>query len=634
MKSKLFESGSFFIGVNYWASYAGTNMWRDWRENEIESDLKILAENNVKILRVFPLWEDFQPITKLLGGLCELKEISHGERFLDKKDKADSAGVSKVMIERFRKLCRMATENGLQLIVSLINGWMSGRSFIPPAFMGLNVITDTFCVKWEIKYVKFFVSQLKDENCIIAWEAGNECNCLAKVNTESDAWVWTSAITDAVRTADDSRPIISGMHGLYGGTWKIEGQAENCDILTVHPYMLFTPYCSSDGLISPKAVLHAAAEMTWYSDLGKKPCLLEEIGSLSSIMGDDETVADFVRVGLFDSWAHNGLGFMWWCAFDQINLSHAPYDWCDVERELGIFRNDGSPKLLAKELAGFSNFLKSLPFTCLPERRRDAVCIVNEGLWKLVFGSFLLAKRAGIELIYSDKDSLPEDAKLYFIPGSESVDFLSKRLYDDLICKVEKGANIFITYDSNIIGGFEKLVGCRSKGRVAKKEKIVVFQGKEIVIPCAYSIRLVPVTAEILAYDKEGVPVFTSNRIGKGRVYFFNAPLESYTATVENQTAQENFGLEVFYKYVAEKTGIKGTVSKTSALLDVTEHKINDEETLIIAINNTNHRIIDQLLLNGVKFNKQYYGKAESKNDFVSVEVKSADAVVFSVKNI
>jgi len=29
--SLLLKSGTFAIGVNYWASYAGTHMWRDWK---------------------------------------------------------------------------------------------------------------------------------------------------------------------------------------------------------------------------------------------------------------------------------------------------------------------------------------------------------------------------------------------------------------------------------------------------------------------------------------------------------------------------------------------------------------------------------------------------------------------------
>ena len=29
----------FIIGVNYWASHAGTNMWKNWNEDTVRNDL-------------------------------------------------------------------------------------------------------------------------------------------------------------------------------------------------------------------------------------------------------------------------------------------------------------------------------------------------------------------------------------------------------------------------------------------------------------------------------------------------------------------------------------------------------------------------------------------------------------------
>ena len=50
---KLFESGKFFIGVNYWASHAGMFMWRNWDEKVVEEDFRVLSENGIEALRVF-----------------------------------------------------------------------------------------------------------------------------------------------------------------------------------------------------------------------------------------------------------------------------------------------------------------------------------------------------------------------------------------------------------------------------------------------------------------------------------------------------------------------------------------------------------------------------------------------------
>jgi len=45
------EHGRFFIGVNYWASHAGTNMWSDWQPHIVNEDLKRLAGSGVKSLK-------------------------------------------------------------------------------------------------------------------------------------------------------------------------------------------------------------------------------------------------------------------------------------------------------------------------------------------------------------------------------------------------------------------------------------------------------------------------------------------------------------------------------------------------------------------------------------------------------
>ena len=58
------------IGCNYWASHAGTSMWKNWDENVVRNDLKMLSEMGCEMLRVFPNWKDFQPIeiARTCGG--------------------------------------------------------------------------------------------------------------------------------------------------------------------------------------------------------------------------------------------------------------------------------------------------------------------------------------------------------------------------------------------------------------------------------------------------------------------------------------------------------------------------------------------------------------------------------------
>ncbi len=68
MEDCIFKSGSFFVGVNYWASNAGIQMWNRWDENCIKQDLDRLVNANIKVIRMFPLWSDFQPIETYRQG--------------------------------------------------------------------------------------------------------------------------------------------------------------------------------------------------------------------------------------------------------------------------------------------------------------------------------------------------------------------------------------------------------------------------------------------------------------------------------------------------------------------------------------------------------------------------------------
>ena len=157
----IFAPGSeFFVGCNYWASHAGTAMWRDWRPEVVEADFRLLAENGVEVARVFPLWPDFQPIQALTGGGQSFVEMRFGERPLPDTP-AGRAGVDEVMVERFRELCRVAEANRIKLIVGLVTGWMSGRMHVPPAFERVNVITDPTAIRWQVRMVRYLVRELR-----------------------------------------------------------------------------------------------------------------------------------------------------------------------------------------------------------------------------------------------------------------------------------------------------------------------------------------------------------------------------------------------------------------------------------------------------------------------------------------
>ena len=57
-----FFDNKFFTGINYWDSAHATRMWQEFDETVIDADMQVLRSAGVNSLRIFPLWEDFQPV--------------------------------------------------------------------------------------------------------------------------------------------------------------------------------------------------------------------------------------------------------------------------------------------------------------------------------------------------------------------------------------------------------------------------------------------------------------------------------------------------------------------------------------------------------------------------------------------
>ena len=267
-KCEIFEDGEFFVGCNYWAKNAGMYMWSEWRPDVLETEMSALAKNGVTVMRVFPLWSDFQPLTAYLGCGGSFQGYLQRNRPLQ-----NEAGVDEEMMRRFRFMCDVAQKNGIRLVVGIVTGWMSGRHFVPQVFEGKNVFTDPETVKWTTKFVKYFVREMKDHPAIVAWDYGNECNCLGE-KSHAAFYNWLDHIGMAIRSQDATRPIVSGMHGnstKEDADNTIRMCAELSDVLCTHPYAFYVPGCGREVFNTMRTELHPTAESLLYRDIGGKP---------------------------------------------------------------------------------------------------------------------------------------------------------------------------------------------------------------------------------------------------------------------------------------------------------------------------------------------------------------------------
>jgi len=607
----------FLLGCNYLASHAAIFMWRDWRPDIVEADFLALSKHGMNTLRVFPVWSDFQPITPLIGAGGQVKEFAFGERALP-DDEAGRSGVDVEMIGRFEVLTELAKKYGLKLIVGMINGWLSGRLFIPPALYGRNLLTDPTAIKWEIKFISFFVRHFKNQESIIAWDLGNECNNMAPLENSEQAWLWSRVIASAIREADPSRPVVSGLHGLsLDGIWRIQDQSETIDILTTHPYPIFTPHCNNDPLNTMRPILHATAESLFYSGIGKKPCLVEEAGTLTGCISGDQRSSEYLRASLFAAWAHNLEGYLWWCAFDQVHMTKTPYDWHFVERELGLMSTAYQMKTIFTEMEKFAGFLGKLPVDKLPAHIKDGICLVGKGTdaWGIAYNTYALACRAGLAIEFQSCEDPIKDAPLYLVPSVGGYEFIKVHRYHELMDKIFNGATLYMSLDCPYLGEYEKYFGIKIKNRIHRQEKLDVHFN----IGGVFSLTMArgdyldfdAVDQDILAVDENGNPAYIHLKYGKGSVYLLNFPLEANLVAAHDPFSNAS-GVDLHRIYKVLSSGDSHVVRTNDPGVVTTEHPLGKQMRLCVSVNCMPHLATNALVVReGWKTTQCLYGASD-----------------------
>lgn len=620
---ELFRDGAFHCGCNYWASHAGIFMWRNWNPDQVESDLDKLAANGMSVLRVFPLWPDFQPLTSQYGCAGKFRGWSQNGEPLK-----NYAAVEDEMVERFRFLCRAAEKRGQGLVVGLITGWMSGRLFVPPALERKNPITDAESVMWQTRFVKYFVECLKDEKGIVAWDLGNECDCLGG-SDRAQFRNWMHSISSTIRLADPTRPVVSGMHGVKSVSdpdfaqerVNARDQGELLDVLTTHPYPLWTPGMNAEPFDGFRNVCHAACETTYYADLAGKPAFVEEAGSMGPQIVSEDRAAKMLRASLFSSWAANLNTYCWWCAFDQNKLDYSPYDWTAIERELGLFTFSGAPKPTALAMREFTAFLGSLPFKALPKRQIDAVVVVSEreNFWFQAMGAWTLAKEAGFDVRFVGAEQELPESKFYILPSGSTYQTYSAKAFHRVMAKARDGATVLVTLGNGaVLSDSRECFGIEIENHYRSQSQIDLDFGANsfsLVEPCRREFAVKE--AKVLLSDRSGCPAMTEMELGRGRVLYFNGALE----------VNANIAGWPVYALAARVAGVKRRVKKTDPILGITEHATADGRTYVVAINCGSEAKTFDLEIEG-EIGTVWRGNFSGK----SLKLDGLDAAVFEIQ--
>lgn len=582
----------FMTGVNYWGSEKAIKMWDPFKPEIVERDFQQLQKMGVTHLRVFPLWPVFQPLNALYGPE-DVYEYTLGEDPLPDTP-AGRAGVSEEACQNFHIFCDLAEKYHLKLLVGLITGHMSFRTYAPPAFLGKQLLTDPTVIKWQVRFVKYFVQRFKGESCIMGWDLGNEVsNMPGMKNQPADAfYVWCCLIADAIRCCDPSRPVISGLDhsSIEKGFSNLKSISEICDMHTTHPYNIFST--ASDPLNTMKPILNLPFRCKISEDVSGLPTFVQEFGAIGYMNCSRKTEADFYRAALWTSLTHDCHGVMWWCAFDQGHLDDAPYRWNNIGSDYGFLDKDGKEKPVAEENRRFRQLLSLLPQGKLPPHRVDATILIpreekeNQDQ-KMLQAAYMLAKQANLDVNFCYcLDPIP-DSRLYILPSVRDHKSIPKNRLDALLEKVRRGAVLYLCADTGLMRQLPDITGvdiaCREE---VNTQKQLHFAGVQLPINAHYCYWIENSRAQIIGTDEKGQGAFFRYDYGKGQIYFLTLPLERYLS--EKQGAfflEDQPPYHLIYRELARAAGIDRVCDCDHPYIRLTEHPIDENSLYVAAVN-------------------------------------------------
>ena len=348
---------AFRLGVNYWPSESAMGWLQHYDPDVVRRDMGRIAAAGMDTVRLFLRWEDLQP-------------TSHD---------VDPATLNHVV-----DAADAAADAGIDLVVTLFTGHMSGVNWIPPWALGggdgddrfrvvsasrvqpgrrvlRNWYTDPDLIVAQTHLAERVSQVLAGHPAVWAWDLGNEnSNCTIPPDA-AVAHRWLETMTSTLRASDPDVLITVGTHMEDLEYDRVIGPAEAarwCDFVCMHGYPAYAPWAS--GPSDEQLVPFLAAITAWLAD--DAPVLFAEFGQSTAPRGQmpvghqvEETTAAGFTGWTLDALRDGGaIGALLWCYgdYDAKLFGDAPLDEATHERTFGLWRADGTPKPVVATITG------------------------------------------------------------------------------------------------------------------------------------------------------------------------------------------------------------------------------------------------------------------------------------------
>jgi endo-1,4-beta-mannosidase len=345
----------FRLGINYWPAEKAMDWLVDYDPAATRRDLLRARSAGFDSVRVFLRWADIQADEKAIdpGALGNLV------------DAADAA-----------------VDAGVELIVTLFVGHMSGVNWIPGWATGgadgdarFRVVTpgaapgggrtlrnwysDPGVTAAQERLARCVATALRGHPGVWMWDVGNEnSNCTIPPDAKA-AEAWLDRITGALRNSDPGRPITAGLHMEDLEDDRRIGPAEvarHCDVVSMHGYPAYTAW--ADGPADDRLLPFLAHLTRWLA--GGADVLFEEFGLPTgeragtgpSTLTGESAAATYTGMALDGLRMAGCSGALLWCFADYDPALHQqpPFDEAPHERSFGLWRSDGSAKPAVAEV--------------------------------------------------------------------------------------------------------------------------------------------------------------------------------------------------------------------------------------------------------------------------------------------
>ncbi|MFE2940958.1 cellulase family glycosylhydrolase [Streptomyces sp. NPDC059255] len=573
-----------WIGANFWSRTGGPLMWRSYRGEVVDEELRVLRDHGLNMTRSFFYWPDFMPEPDRIDErLC-----AHYADFLD----------------RHHAL-------GMTTVPTFLVGHMSGENWDPAWRGSRDLYTDVWLVSRQAWFAREMAARFKDHPAVAGWLVSNEMPIYGRAGaTREEVAAWAQLVVDGVRASGARQPV-----SLGDGAWGLENSGHDngfrlrdCAALTdwLGPHV----YRMEDDPVRQHYAAAWVCELTGCFGL---PVVLEEFG-LTSDFASGPYAARYYRQALHNSLLAGATGWIAWNNTDYDTLrEQPPYSHHAFEMHFGLTDSAGTPKPQLKEVRAFAELLERIDFGHCVRPGTDTALVVSSYLDTLYpftrEEDRSYVERTGRQAwissrladapatVVRESDGITDGHRLYLLPSTKQLLSPSWYRLEEL---ARGGATVYVSYSPGAheeqrgpwYAHLDRLFGVRHTLEYGLVDPIeddtveltltrpfgTLAEGDTLSFRAAGTpssrvfLPVEPYGAEVLATDGRGRPALLLRETGAGAVVLCTYPLEHMASVTPRVNPEQTVRL---YDALAAYAGVRRpvTVDDLRVAVDLLDHE-------------------------------------------------------------